>query len=131
MANETILIAEDNRLNRKLVETVLRPHGYRLLLAATGQETIEMANSERPDVILMDIQLPDMDGYDATRILKSKPATAHIPVIALTAQAMEGDRERALEAGCAGYIAKPIDTRSLPGEVRQLLESRPSDSEHA
>jgi CheY-like chemotaxis protein len=124
MADETILIVEDSPLNRKLVEAVLRPHGYRLLIAVDGEEAIEMATRERPDLILMDIQLPKVSGYDATKTLRSQPETAHIPIVALTAHAMADERERAMAAGCDGYITKPIDTRAFPGRVRQYLDSR-------
>lgn len=121
MADETILIVEDSALNRKLVETVLQPHGYRLLTAVNGEEGVEVATCEKPDLILMDVQLPKMSGYDATRILKAQPETAHIPIVALTAHAMEGERERSEEAGCDGYLTKPIDTRIFPGQVRAYL----------
>nr|HID14218.1 response regulator [Anaerolineae bacterium] len=124
MAGETILIVEDSLLNRKLVETVLRSQDYRLLLAVDGEEAIEIATRERPDLILMDMQLPKVSGYDATRTLKSQPETAYIPIVALTAHAMAGERERALAVGCDGYITKPIDTRAFPGQVRQYLDSR-------
>lgn len=123
MANETILIVEDSLLNRKLVEAVLKPHGYRLLIAVDGKEGIEVATREKPDLILMDMQMPKVSGYDATRTLKSQPETAHIIIVALTAHAMEGERERAIAAGCDGYIAKPIDTRTLPVQVREYLDS--------
>jgi two-component system cell cycle response regulator DivK len=124
MANETILIVEDSALNRKLVETVLRPYGYCLLSALDGKEAIEIATREQLDLILMDIQLPKISGCDATQTLKSQPETAHIPIVALTAHAMEDKRVRAMAAGCDGYITKPIDTRAFPGQVRQYLDSR-------
>ncbi len=123
MANETILIVEDSLLSRKLVETVLRPHGYRLLVAADGEEAIEVATREQPDFILMDLQLPKVSGHDAAQRLKSQPETADIPIVALTAYAMAEERERALAAGCDGYITKPIDTRTFPGQVRQYLDA--------
>ena len=123
MANETILIVEDSLLSRKLVETVLRPHGYRLLVAADGEEAIEVATREQPDFILMDLQLPKVSGYDATQRLKSQPETADIPIVALTAHAMAEERERALAAGCDGYITKPVDTRTFPDQVRQYLDT--------
>jgi len=122
MANETILVVEDSALNRKLVEAVLRPHGYRLLIAVDGAEGIEVATREKPDLILMDLQLPKIGGLDATQTLKSQPETAHIPIVALTAHAMEEERERAIEIGCDGYITKPIDTRAFPGQVREYLD---------
>jgi len=123
MANETILIVEDNLLNRKLVEAILKPLGYRLLTAVDGEEGIEVATRERPDLILMDLQMPKVSGYDATEVLKSQPETAHITIVALTAHAMEDERERALAAGCDGYITKPVDTRVFPGQVREYLDS--------
>lgn len=123
MAGETILIVEDSALNRKLVETVLQPYGYHLLIAVNGEEGVEVATREKPDLILMDVQMPKLSGYDATRILKAQPETARIPIVALTAHAMEGERERAASAGCDGYLTKPIDTRIFPDQVRQYLDS--------
>lgn len=123
MAGETILIVEDSALNRKLVETVLRPYGYRLLIAVDGEEAIEIATVEQPDLILMDIQLPKVSGYEATQALKAQSETAHIPIVALTAHAMDGERERAEAAGCDGFITKPINTRVFPGQIRQYLGS--------
>jgi len=121
MADETVLIVEDNSLNRKLVETLLRPDNYRLLIAVDGQEAIETAAREKPDLILMDMQLPQISGYEATRILKSRPETAHITIVAVTAHAMDDEREQAAAAGCDGYIVKPIDTRTFARQVRQYL----------
>ncbi|MDY6875834.1 MAG: response regulator [Chloroflexota bacterium] len=123
MADETILVVEDNLLNRKLVETILEPIGYRLLIAVDGKEGIEIATREQPDLILMDLQLPKVSGYDATELLKSQPETAHITIVALTAHAMAGERERAMAAGCDGYITKPVDTRVFPDQVREYLDS--------
>jgi two-component system cell cycle response regulator DivK len=125
MANETILVVEDSRLNRKLVETLLRSQGYSLLIAVDGQEAIEIATSENPDLILMDMQLPKVSGYEATQTLKSQPDTTHITIVAVTAHAMEDERKRASEAGCDGYITKPIDTRTFADRVRQYLDSKP------
>ena len=119
---ETILIVEDTTLNRKLVETVLEPYGYQLLVAIDGEEAIRIAIREIPDLILMDIQLPKISGYQATQILKSRPETAHIPIVALTAHAMDDERERAASAGCDGYITKPIDTRAFAGQIREYLD---------
>ena len=124
MGKETILVVEDNQMNRKLVETVLRPGGYRLLIALDGEEAISVATREQPDLILMDLKLPKLDGYQAIRCLKSQSETAHIPVIALTAYALPEERERARAAGCDGYITKPIDIRCFPDQVRQHLDSR-------
>jgi len=124
MSNETILIVEDSKLNRKLVETVLRPCGYRLLIAVDGQEAIDIATREQPDLILMDMQLPKISGYDATRTLKAQPETADISIVALTAHAMEDERERARAVGCDGYITKPINTRTFPDQVKSCLDTQ-------
>jgi CheY-like chemotaxis protein len=124
MAGETLLVVEDSALNRKLVETVLQAHGYRLLYAVDGEEAIATATRERPDLILMDLQLPKVSGYDAIRALKSQPETAHIPIAALTAHAMDYERQEALALGCVDYITKPINTRTFPDQVRRCLEAR-------
>lgn len=106
-------MVEDNAVNRRLAEFLLRSQGYRVREAATAQEAFDLLRSERPDLILMDIQLPAMDGLEATRKLKENPATRDIPVIAVTSYAMQGDRERALAAGCVDYITKPLDKTSF------------------
>lgn len=126
---ETILIVEDSALNRKLVTTILQSYGYNLLIAMDGEEAIEIATREQPDLILMDMQLPKISGYDATQTLKSQPETADIPIVALTAHAMEDERERAMTARCDGYITKPFDTRAFPGLVRQYLDLRGAKKE--
>jgi len=113
----TILVVEDNPLNAKLVRRVLQDRGHRIVEARSGLEAMEKARAARPDLILMDLQLPDMDGLDATRSLKADPLTRLIPTVALTAHAMKGDDERARHAGCCGYIAKPIDIASFPAMV--------------
>jgi CheY-like chemotaxis protein len=123
MVGKTILIVEDNKLNRKLLEIVLQPHGCRLLCAIDGVEAIQIATREQPDLILMDMHLPKVSGYDATKILKAQPETAHISIVALTAQAMEDQRQQALTAGCDDFISKPIDTRAFPDQVREYLNS--------
>ena len=122
MGNETILIVEDNPVNQKLLVTILRPHGYRLLTAADGEEALTIASQELPHLILMDLQLPKMNGYTATQRLKENPETAGIPVIALTAHAMPEERYHAQQVGFDGYITKPIDTRSFPSQIRVYLE---------
>ncbi len=122
MASETILIVEDNPVNRKLLVTVLRPHGYRLLTAADGEEAIAIAGQEPLDLILMDLQLPKMNGYEATQWLKENAATAQTPVVALTAHAMPDEIRHAQEIGFDGYITKPIDTRAFPSQIRAILE---------
>ncbi|HYR49682.1 MAG TPA: response regulator [Candidatus Eisenbacteria bacterium] len=116
-----ILIVEDNAANQLLVSAVLDREGYRIELTASAIEAREVIDRGLPNLILMDVQLPGVDGLTFTRQLKADPVTAHIPVVALTALAMSGDRERALAAGCAGYISKPINTRTFADEVRGYL----------
>ena len=117
----TILIVEDNPANQLLVSAVLEREGYRLELAGSAVEARQVLARGLPDLILMDIQLPGMDGLTFTRELKADPASSSVPVVALTALAMSGDRERALAAGCTGYISKPINTRTFADEVRGYL----------
>lgn len=118
-----ILIVEDNEANQLLARAVLEMEGFDVEIAGSAPEARDAISGRAPDLILMDIQLPGEDGLSVTRTLKSDPATTSIPVVALTAHAMLGDREQALEAGCAGYISKPIDTRTFGLEVRHFLES--------
>ena len=120
--NELILVVEDNEINQVLVRAVLEMDGLRVAVAASADEAREAIRNESPGVILMDVQLPGEDGLSLTRELKADPATAAIPVVALTAHAMRGDRELAFAAGCSGYIAKPIETRTFAGQVRQYLD---------
>lgn len=117
-----ILVVEDNQDNREMVVKVLKFHGYQVVEAVDGEEAIEKAKSENPDLILLDIYLPKMDGYEATKILKRDGRLKDIPVIALTAHAMKGNREEALAAGCDGYIPKPIDVRELPKQIQHFLK---------
>jgi CheY-like chemotaxis protein len=117
----TILLVEDNEMNRDMLSRRLERKGYRVLLALDGQSGVEMAASEAPDLVLMDMSLPVLDGWEATRRLKANPATARLPVIALTAHAMSGDRERAIAAGCDDYDTKPIELARLLGKVEALL----------
>jgi two-component system, cell cycle response regulator DivK len=124
MAGECILLVEDNPVNRRLAEFLLRAKGFTVIEVSTGEEALQKARGEQPALIIMDLQLAGMDGFTATRRLKADPATRHIPVIAMTAYAMSGDRERALEAGCDGYITKPIDTREFPLTIGRHLTSR-------
>lgn len=116
-----ILIIEDNAANMKLATLLLRSAGHTELCASDAEHGLTLARERRPDLILMDIQLPGMDGLTATGILKSDPATASIPVIALTAMAMKPDRERSLQAGCDGYIAKPLRYAELYAAIDALL----------
>lgn len=119
-----ILVVDDNPTNLKLVSDVLEFEGYRLLKASDAEEAQEIIKASLPDLILMDIALPGMDGLTLTRQLKADARTRHIIVVALTAFAMKGDDDKARTAGCDGYITKPIDTRKLPGLVAGYLELR-------
>ena len=116
-----ILIVEDNEANQMLTRAVLELDGFEVEVAGSAGEALEQIRERRPDMILMDVQLPGQDGLSFTKQLKRDPAYATIPVVALTAHAMQGDREIALGAGCVGYIAKPIDTRTFGAAVSRLL----------
>ena len=116
-----ILLIEDNEMNRDMLSRRLARRGYEVVIAIDGQQGIEMARSETPDLILMDMSLPVVDGWEATRQLKSTPETQSIPVIALTAHAMAGDREKAVEAGCNDYDIKPIELPRLLEKIEALL----------
>jgi CheY-like chemotaxis protein len=118
----TILLVEDHEDNRIVYRTVLEHFGYTVLEAHDGEEGVRRAREDRPDLVLMDISIPKLDGWEATRALKSDPATARIPVIALTAHALPEDRARATEAGCDGYLAKPVEPRRVVEEVRRVLD---------
>lgn len=124
-----ILVVDDNEAGQLLVCTVLQLEGFRVDSAGSAEQVLERLNLRMPDLILMDVQLPGQDGLSLTRKLKADPATAAIPIVALTAHAMAADREQALAAGCAGYISKPIDTRTLGDQIRELLSAqRPEPS---
>jgi CheY-like chemotaxis protein len=116
-----ILLVEDNEMNRDMLSRRLARKGYEVVIAVDGQQGIEMARSETPDLILMDMSLPVVDGWEATRQLKSAPETQSIPVIALTAHAMAGDREKAVAAGCNDYDIKPIELPRLLEKIEALL----------
>ncbi len=118
MPDELVLIVDDNEKNRRLAGDLLRFHGFRTLEAANGSNAVALALEHEPDVILMDIRLPDMHGTEAARRLKDDPRTATIPVVAVTSLAMKGDREWFLAAGFDGYLEKPIDVREFPAQVR-------------
>ena len=124
MAGERILVVEDNELNMKLLRDVLFATGYRTLEATTGEEAVEQAVAHAPDLVLMDIQLPDIDGVQALHRLRADERTAAIPVLAVTAQAMQGDRQEFLAAGFDGYVSKPVNVRELIGTVRQHCDAR-------
>ena len=121
-----MLVVEDNAANMELVTDLLGVGGFRVLQAATAEDGIRLAKAEHPDLILMDIALPGMDGLQATRLLGEDPETGGIPVVALTAHAMSGDKEKALAAGCVGYITKPIDTRAFARTVTLFLSTHRS-----
>jgi CheY-like chemotaxis protein len=116
-----ILVVEDNERNLKLLRDVLEYAGYDVRVARTAEDGITLAVKEPPDLVLMDLQLPGMDGMEALRRLRENPRTAGIPVVAVTAQAMKQDRERVLEAGFDGYVEKPISVRAFPDQVRSFL----------
>jgi two-component system cell cycle response regulator DivK len=121
MSGERILYIEDNFENRILVKRVLEVEGYVVLEADDGPAGMRVAQQEEPDLILMDINLPDVDGYEVTAKLRQVPSLARVPIVALTANVLKGDRERSLEAGCDGYIQKPIDVDLLPAQIAAFL----------
>jgi two-component system cell cycle response regulator DivK len=120
--NKTILVVEDQEDNRQILRDLLASSGFLMIEAHDGEQALAMARSQRPDLILMDIQLPVVDGYEATRSIKRDPELKHIPVIAVTSYALSGDEERAREAGCDAYVAKPYSTRHLLAKIGQFLE---------
>jgi CheY-like chemotaxis protein len=124
MSGGRILVVEDNRDNMTLISDMLRVQGYEVYLAFDGQEAVKQALAERPDLILMDLSLPVMDGWTAASTIKADSNISHIPIVALTAHAMVGDRERALEAGCDDYVTKPINMTELTVKLTRLLATR-------
>ncbi len=124
MTGELILIVEDNEKNMKLFRDILGATGYRTLEAVSGERAVELARSHGPDLVLMDIQLPGMDGVEALARLRADGRTARVPVLALTAQAMEGDHERFLAAGFDAYVSKPVDIAELVATVRRHCDAR-------
>jgi two-component system cell cycle response regulator DivK len=119
-----ILYIEDNRDNRMLVRRILLSEGFEMIEAASAEEGIALAEADPPDLILMDINMPTLDGLTATGFIRQNERLNHVPVIALTANAMRGDREKALAAGCDGYIQKPIDVDRFPGELVRFMKMR-------
>ena len=117
----TVLVIEDNEKNRYLISFILKAAGYSVIEAVTGEEGVERVQEEQPDLVLMDIQLPGIDGYETTRRIRSFPGREKIPIIALTSYAMTGDRERALAAGCTGYIEKPLNPDTIVAEIQKIL----------
>jgi two-component system cell cycle response regulator DivK len=116
-----ILLVEDHEDNRNIYRTILEHYGYTVVIAVDGQNGIRIAREERPDLILMDLSIPVVDGWEATRLLKGDPETSGIPIIALSAHALSEDRERAVQAGCDGYLAKPVEPRKVLEEVARFL----------
>ncbi|MBI3706882.1 MAG: response regulator [Proteobacteria bacterium] len=119
--SKRILVVEDTEDNRQIIRDLLTSVGYDLVEAVNGEEGVAMAAQHRPDLILMDIQLPIIDGYEATRRIKADPLLKHIPIIAVTSYALSGDEEKARAAGCDGYVAKPFSPRQLLAKIRQFL----------
>jgi two-component system cell cycle response regulator DivK len=122
--SKKILIVEDNPQNMRLIEMALSAESYTLLGTTDGEEALEVAKKERPDLIIMDIQLPKMSGLEVTRKLREIPEFSRTPIIAITAYAMKGDKEKALNAGCNAYLSKPIRARDLPGLIAKMLLQR-------
>jgi two-component system, cell cycle response regulator DivK len=116
-----VLVVEDNEMNRDMLSRRLTRRGFQVIFAVDGQQGVDLARRERPDIILMDMSLPVIDGWEATRRVKSDDATRSVPVIGLTAHAMAGDRERAIEAGCDDYDTKPVELERLIGKMERLL----------
>jgi two-component system cell cycle response regulator DivK len=119
--NGTVLLVEDNADNRAIYRMILEHFGYEVIEAHDGEAGVRLARDHLPDLILMDVSLPRIDGYTATGMLKADPATMHIPVVALTAHALAGEEQRARRAGCDSYLAKPVEPKRVVEEVRQLL----------
>jgi CheY-like chemotaxis protein len=120
-----ILLVEDNEMNRDMLSRRLQRRGYEVIIAVDGQQGVAMAQSESPDLVLMDMSLPLMDGWEVTRTLKGAAETKHLPIIALTAHAMSTDRDKAMEAGCDDYDTKPIELPRLLGKMEALLGAKP------
>ena len=119
-----ILLVEDNEMNRDMLLRRLSRNGHEVLIAVDGEQAVAAAVSEKPEIVLMDVGLPGIDGYEATRRIRAGEATRHLPVIALTAHAMSGERERALDAGCDDFDTKPVDIQRLLGKIEALLARR-------
>ena len=122
MANKTILVIEDNEVNMKLVKSLLKMDQYKVLEAPDAETGMKLLQEKKPDLILMDIQLPGMDGLTATKIIKADPDMKDIPVVAFTSFAMDGDEKKAFKAGCVGYITKPLDTQNFLTTLEKFLK---------
>ena len=119
--NKRVLVIEDHEDNRRIVRDLVTASGYDLIEATTGEQGIELAAQAKPDIILMDIQLPGLDGYEVTRRIKGDPALKHIPIIAVTSYALSGDDQKAFAAGCDGYVTKPFSPRLLLAKIREFI----------
>jgi len=126
--SKKILIVEDDPRSLKMIQMILRPYGYSLLEATDGEEALKVARSDKPDLIIMDLRLPKVSGLEVTRQLRQMSDFNHIAIIAITAYAMKGDKEKAISAGCDAYLAKPINTRELPKVVTEMLLQRKENS---
>jgi len=126
--SKKILIVEDDPRNLKMIQMILRPYGYSLLEATDGEEALKVARSNKPDLIIMDLRLPKVSGLEVTRQLRQMSDFSHIAIIAITAYAMKGDKEKAISAGCDAYLAKPINTRELPKLITEMLLQRKENS---
>lgn len=124
MSQQSVLVVEDNELNMQLFCDLLDAFGYKTFCCRDGAAVVDLAREHQPDLIIMDIQLPEVSGLDITRWLKDDPELAHIPVLAVTAFAMRADETRVMEAGCEGYLAKPIQMRTFISKVQQLIKGR-------
>jgi CheY-like chemotaxis protein len=131
MTGKSILIVDDNQANLKLARVLLEGEGFDTRTAVDAEEAIDALQNFKPDLILMDIQLPGIDGLELTRQLKARPATKDIRIVALTAYAMKGDEQKARDAGCDGYITKPIDTRTLSDTIARYLENKDMERERS
>jgi CheY-like chemotaxis protein len=123
----TVLVVEDNEMNMQLVEYLLEEGGFQILKASSGEEALKLTNENVPDLILMDIHLPGMDGLSVVKRMKESDRTSRIPILALTAHAMRGDRDRFLQAGCDGYISKPIDVKTFVPSIQRYIRAETTD----
>lgn len=122
MSDKNVMVVEDNEKNRKLMRVVLKAKGYNIIEAATGEEALNLLKNQKPDIILMDIQLPGIDGLTLIKQIKASVVTKDIPIIAVTAYAMKGDEQKILDTGCNAYVSKPINTQELPLIVEKYIK---------
>ena len=122
MSDKNVMVVEDNEKNRKLMRVVLKAKGYNVIEAATGEEALKLLKNQKPDIILMDIQLPGIDGLTLIKQIKASVVTKDIPIIAVTAYAMKGDEQKILDTGCDAYVSKPINTQELPLIIEKYIK---------